>query len=231
MYIIILLFNRVFVLIFIVCLNRFVFDISKSPYLKFQSLKFDHRNAIFRFPSIHNVLATIIFVLCVREIVWTHQLHFTAQNENAFSIGSNFLETLTSYTSHDQFFFIKSTSIFFLLIVSSYFPVDRNQLLLSLLYTVISSIVTELVPQLGCLLAAIKLHFALLNGILHAPISYFDQTPIGRILSRFSKDLDVLDTTFPMLWGEILYCALEVIYNTHKHLYHYFWTMKILYFP
>lgn len=115
---------------------------------------------------------------------------------------------------NDQF--LSNPHQFYLLIVPSFSGWYESLLLL--LYTALSSIVSELIPQLGCLFAAIKLHFALLNGILHAPISYFDRTPTGRILSRFSKDLDVLDTTFPTLLGEILYCALEVIYSHINHL-------------
>lgn len=63
----------------------------------------------------------------------------------------------------------------------------------------------------GCLVAASNMHNALLGGIFHAPPTYFDQTPTGRILSRFSKDIEVLDSNFPELLGELIYCAAEVI--------------------
>ena len=43
-----------------------------------------------------------------------------------------------------------------------------------------------------------KLHGMMLRNIFEAPVNlYFDQTPIGRILNRFSKDLNVLDTQLP----------------------------------
>ena len=38
-----------------------------------------------------------------------------------------------------------------------------------------------------------KLHLGLLQGILNSPISFFDGTPIGRILNRFSSDMVVID--------------------------------------
>ncbi len=41
--------------------------------------------------------------------------------------------------------------------------------------------------------AAQKLHNKLLSGVLHAPLSFFEVTPIGRVLNRFSKDQKVID--------------------------------------
>lgn len=41
--------------------------------------------------------------------------------------------------------------------------------------------------------AAQLLNISAVNRILHAPMSYMDTTPIGRILNRFSKDTDSLD--------------------------------------
>lgn len=74
-----------------------------------------------------------------------------------------------------------------------------------------SSIMAELMLRSAGLIAAINLHKSLLCGILHAPIIFFDQTPSGRILSRFSKDIDVLDITLPESLKWLLYCAAEVI--------------------
>lgn len=38
------------------------------------------------------------------------------------------------------------------------------------------------------------IHKHILNRVLNAPINlYFDITPIGRILNRFSKDLSILE--------------------------------------
>ena len=40
---------------------------------------------------------------------------------------------------------------------------------------------------IGCLEAARKMHQTLLHNILRAPASFFDTTPLGRIVNRFSK--------------------------------------------
>lgn len=69
----------------------------------------------------------------------------------------------------------------------------------------------DALPRLACLCAAIKIHYALLTGISHAPLSFFDRTPSGRILARFSKDLEVLDTEIPTLLCDLLSTAFEVI--------------------
>jgi ABC-type multidrug transport system fused ATPase/permease subunit len=50
---------------------------------------------------------------------------------------------------------------------------------------------------IGTLNAANILHKKVLQNILRNPGQFFDTTPVGRILSRFSKDIDVLDNTLP----------------------------------
>ncbi|EEB88677.1 hypothetical protein MPER_13351, partial [Moniliophthora perniciosa FA553] len=36
-----------------------------------------------------------------------------------------------------------------------------------------------------------------LSGVLKSPVAFFDTTPMGRVLSRLSKDQDTLDTLLP----------------------------------
>ncbi|XP_049916465.1 ATP-binding cassette sub-family C member 3 isoform X4 [Epinephelus moara] len=50
---------------------------------------------------------------------------------------------------------------------------------------------------MGNIGAAKKLHHNLLTNKLHTPQSFFDTTPIGRIINRFSKDIYIIDEALP----------------------------------
>ena len=52
-----------------------------------------------------------------------------------------------------------------------------------------------LVP--GIMRASAYLHNTMLANILRGPMEFFDVTPIGRILNRFSKDIDTIDVLLP----------------------------------
>ena len=50
---------------------------------------------------------------------------------------------------------------------------------------------------LVCLAAAKSLQSEALSRVIRAPMSYFDTTLMGRLINRFSKDVDTLDNTIP----------------------------------
>ncbi|CAG2053143.1 unnamed protein product, partial [Timema podura] len=79
-------------------------------------------------------------------------------------------------------------------------------------FIAITSFICDLSPQLGCWFAAKVLHEALLKGVLRTPLWFFDTTPVGRILGRFSKDVDVLDTSLPQQISDWVYCLYERFY-------------------
>jgi ATP-binding cassette, subfamily C (CFTR/MRP), member 1 len=65
----------------------------------------------------------------------------------------------------------------------------------------------------GCLGAARYLHNKLLSHSMRLPMSFFDTTPLGRIMNRFSKDVDMVDNTLPMtirMWLMMLFNVLAV---------------------
>ncbi|KAI7862036.1 P-loop containing nucleoside triphosphate hydrolase protein [Spinellus fusiger] len=53
------------------------------------------------------------------------------------------------------------------------------------------------VLYLGALKASRSLYLMLLRRVLRAPLRFFDTTPIGRILNRFSKDFETIDSSIP----------------------------------
>ncbi|SAM07275.1 hypothetical protein [Absidia glauca] len=50
---------------------------------------------------------------------------------------------------------------------------------------------------IGGMRASRKIYVALLDRILHAPLRFFDTTPVGRILNRFAGDLETIDSDLP----------------------------------
>nr|CAH7765033.1 unnamed protein product [Callosobruchus chinensis] len=60
--------------------------------------------------------------------------------------------------------------------------------------------------------AAKSLHELVLKNVLRVPCTtFFDVTPVGRILNRFSKDVDTLDNTLPMTLRGWISCFFAVL--------------------
>lgn len=60
--------------------------------------------------------------------------------------------------------------------------------------------------------AAEKLHCNLIDSVLRAPQSFFDQTPIGRIVSRFSKDFYTIDVELTESFDFTIFFSLQVVF-------------------
>ncbi|XP_074036471.1 multidrug resistance-associated protein 1-like [Leptinotarsa decemlineata] len=77
---------------------------------------------------------------------------------------------------------------------------------------VIAVLLSSLSLYIGTLNAAKSLHNVILANVLRVPCTtFFDVTPIGRIINRFSKDVDTLDNVLPMTLDGWVMCFYEVI--------------------
>eukprot|EP00038_Savillea_parva_P030625 m.79033 g.79033 ORF g.79033 m.79033 type:complete len:1540 (+) comp9265_c0_seq4:864-5483(+) len=63
----------------------------------------------------------------------------------------------------------------------------------------------------GAIRASNKLHTKILARVLRAPMSWFDTTPMGRIVNRFSQDVYTIDEMIPRTLGSFTSCAMQVL--------------------
>ncbi|MGZ5279795.1 MAG: ABC transporter transmembrane domain-containing protein, partial [Pseudobdellovibrionaceae bacterium] len=61
------------------------------------------------------------------------------------------------------------------------------------------------------LIAGRNFHDRMLQSILRAPVRFFDSTPVGRILQRFSRDLESVDIYLQWSFEAFIHCTLHVI--------------------
>uniref|UniRef100_A0A8B9LYP1 ABC-type glutathione-S-conjugate transporter n=1 Tax=Astyanax mexicanus TaxID=7994 RepID=A0A8B9LYP1_ASTMX len=56
---------------------------------------------------------------------------------------------------------------------------------------------TTVAISLGGIIASRHLHMDLLSNVLHSPMAFFESTPSGNLLNRFSKEVDAIDCMIP----------------------------------
>ncbi|KRJ97657.1 multidrug resistance-associated protein 1 isoform X15 [Drosophila yakuba] len=69
----------------------------------------------------------------------------------------------------------------------------------------------SLTLALGCIYCSKLLHETLLSYVFRWPMELFDTTPLGRVVNRFSKDVDTIDNVLPMLWRMVISQAFAVL--------------------
>ncbi|KAG0174280.1 hypothetical protein DFQ28_000118 [Apophysomyces sp. BC1034] len=63
----------------------------------------------------------------------------------------------------------------------------------------------------GSIRGAKKLFSSMLHRIIHAPMRFFDTTPVGRVLNRFGQDISVIDTQMARSASHMIYCLTGFI--------------------
>ncbi|KDQ12182.1 hypothetical protein BOTBODRAFT_34790 [Botryobasidium botryosum FD-172 SS1] len=71
--------------------------------------------------------------------------------------------------------------------------------------------------------ASLELFRRALKAVLGSPMSFFDTTPIGRIMSRLTKDIDTLDFQLPDAWFQFLQQGSSVFGTVGLVVWSYHW--------
>lgn len=81
---------------------------------------------------------------------------------------------------------------------------------------VVTVLLASLTTFVGTLSAAKILHQHILYNVMRTPVSFFDITPVGRILNRLTKDVDTLDNVLPMTLRGWANCFFSVRKSERK---------------
>ena len=80
-----------------------------------------------------------------------------------------------------------------------------------MLLTGVCVLAADVFSAVGYVGASRRLHLGMLRTSLRAPMMFFDATPVGRLMNRFAKDVDVIDTMLPRTINTLIWCTFNVI--------------------
>lgn len=69
----------------------------------------------------------------------------------------------------------------------------------------------SMVVSIGGIFASRHLHLNLLHNVLRSPMSFFERTPSGNLVNRFSKELDTIDSAIPPIIKMFMGSTFNVI--------------------
>lgn len=65
--------------------------------------------------------------------------------------------------------------------------------------------------SIGGILASRYLHQSMLYDVLRSPMSFFERTPSGNLVNRFSKEIDTIDSVIPQIFKMFLGSMFNVL--------------------
>ncbi|KAL1867079.1 Transporter of the ATP-binding cassette (ABC) [Diaporthe australafricana] len=147
------------------------------------------------------------------EQVSNMQLTAAAQNYNTASLPSAYLASIPKY---DQFqSWLQSAGNGTGLTAAGPHGVNSAYYLIILaaigLIGAICALVRDLWIFLGSLTASWGLHNRLMSSVTKAQFKFFDVTPLGQIMNRFSKDMEGIDQEVAPVAIGVMTCALGII--------------------
>ena len=63
----------------------------------------------------------------------------------------------------------------------------------------------------GSLAASRRIHEQLIQKVTHAKFRFFDQTPLGQLMNRFSKDIEAVDQEVAPVAVGVIHCLASII--------------------
>ena len=72
---------------------------------------------------------------------------------------------------------------------------------------------SDLVFVLMTIKASVTLHDSMLFSILRSTMEFFESTPIGRIINRFSKDVEAVEKNIPEAFKPLCRCVFHVFFT------------------
>ena len=113
-----------------------------------------------------------------------------------------------------SYFIFQSFAVSTNLVLTSWSSIASNDISVTNKYMVLYGVlggsqsififVASVIMTVGMVKASKILHSTLLENIIKAPMSFFDTTPLGRIVNRFSKDTDEIDTVITFVLKDLL---------------------------
>ncbi|KAF9209625.1 hypothetical protein BGZ49_002781 [Haplosporangium sp. Z 27] len=79
-----------------------------------------------------------------------------------------------------------------------------------LLYVVFFILFVHLIMAVGRIRASEQLHRQLISTVIRLPMSFFDTTPLGRILNRFSSDMYSIDEHLPWKTMDLIFAVVSI---------------------
>ena len=100
----------------------------------------------------------------------------------------------------------------------------------SLLVFIILLIIESFVFVTTLLRVSSNLHNQGFRSVTRSPMQFFDTTPVGQILNRFSKDIDEIDTRLPFLIEALLFNLCFIIISMVLIAFVFYWFLIALVF-
>jgi ATP-binding cassette subfamily C (CFTR/MRP) protein 4 len=72
---------------------------------------------------------------------------------------------------------------------------------------ILATVLRELIFFGICINSSKRMHKDMFNSVMSTPIRFFDLNPLGRIMNRFSKDINLLDETIPWCINDFMHVS------------------------